>query len=89
MIKVKAYIRHITGEREGEGEGEGEGDDKNNDDSGRIILLDISVSKENKNGTSLMFRCYGVPDEIIIHSLLVKNPETSKLEDIYKGPDFK
>lgn len=65
-------------------------DDDKDDESERAtqssIPLSVSVSK--KDGPSLEFSCVAYPDEIVIDSLSVKNPDFSDEQIPYDGPDF-
>ncbi|MED6174308.1 hypothetical protein PIB30_067897 [Stylosanthes scabra] len=81
-IKVEVHMPDlVTGE---------ENDDDRDDESERAsqssIPLSVSVSK--KDGPYLEFSCVAYPDEIVIDSLSVKNPELSEDQIAYEGPDF-
>lgn len=72
------------------GDEHGNEDDDKDDESERAtqssIPLSVSVSK--KGGPSLEFSCVAYPDEIVIDSLSVKNPDVSDDQIPYEGPDF-
>ncbi|RDY08790.1 putative protein, mitochondrial [Mucuna pruriens] len=81
-IKVEVHMPDlVTGE---------ENDDDNDNESERTsqssIPLSISVSK--KGGPYLEFNCVGYPNEIVIDSLSVKNPDLAEDQIAYEGPDF-
>ncbi|KAL6570392.1 hypothetical protein OROMI_014906 [Orobanche minor] len=65
-------------------------DDDKDDESERAtqssIPLSVSVSK--KDGPSLEFSYVAYPDEIVIDSLSVKNPDFSDEQILYDGPVF-
>ena len=69
-----------------------ENDDSRDDDeeseraSQSSVPLSVSVSK--KGGPFLEFSCVAYPDEIVIDSLSVKNPELGEDQIAYEGPDF-
>ncbi|XP_004490908.1 uncharacterized protein At2g39795, mitochondrial-like [Cicer arietinum] len=84
-IKVEVHMPDlVTGE-----EHDNEDDDKDNESEAATqssIPLSVSVSK--KGGPSLEFSCVAYPDEIVIDSLSVKNPDISDGQIPYEGPDF-
>ncbi|WJX58763.1 hypothetical protein P8452_44182 [Trifolium repens] len=65
-------------------------DNDNDNESERATQssIPISVTVSKKDGPSLQFSCVAYPDEIIIDSLSVKNPDVSDDQIPYEGPDF-
>ncbi|XP_047152234.1 uncharacterized protein At2g39795, mitochondrial-like [Vigna umbellata] len=69
----------------------GEGNDDDDDNEGERApqsSIPLSVSVYKKGGPYLEFNCVGYPDEIVIDSLSVKNPDLTEDQIAYEGPDF-
>ncbi|XP_027332936.1 uncharacterized protein At2g39795, mitochondrial-like [Abrus precatorius] len=82
-IKVEVHMPDlVTGEENDEDKNSDEGESA----SQSSIPLSVSVSK--KGGPFLEFSCVAYPDEIVIDSLSVKNPELAEDQIAYEGPDF-
>lgn len=71
----------VTGENE-----DNRGDDDSENPSQSCVPLVVSVSKTG--GPFLEFSCMAYPDEIVIDSMSVKNPENAEDQIAYEGPDF-
>lgn len=69
------------------GEGNNE-DDDNESERASQSSIPLSISVYKKGGPYLEFNCVGYPDEIIIDSLSVKNPDLTEDQIAYEGPDF-
>ncbi|KAK7300760.1 hypothetical protein RJT34_11610 [Clitoria ternatea] len=85
-IKVEVHMPDLV---TGEENDENDNDDNDNESeraSQSSIPLSVSVSK--KGGPFLEFSCVAYPDEIVIDSLSVKNPDVSEDQIAYEGPDF-
>ncbi|XP_016167054.1 uncharacterized protein At2g39795, mitochondrial isoform X2 [Arachis ipaensis] len=83
-IKVEVHMPDlVTGEENDDGRDD---DDESERASQSSIPLSVSVYK--KDGPYLEFSCVAYPDEVVIDSLSVKNPEPSEDQIAYEGPDF-
>lgn len=81
-IKVEVHMPDlVTGE---------DNDDDNDNESERASQssIPLAVSVYKKGGPYLEFNCVGYPDEIVIDSLSVKNPDLAEDQIAYEGPDF-
>ncbi|TKY56789.1 mitochondrial protein [Spatholobus suberectus] len=81
-IKVEVHMPDlVTGE---------ENDDDNDNEGERASQssIPLAVSVYKKGGPYLEFNCVGYPDEIVIDSLSVKNPDLAEDQIAYEGPDF-
>ncbi|XP_057804083.1 uncharacterized protein At2g39795, mitochondrial-like [Salvia miltiorrhiza] len=75
-VSVEVYMPNlVTGDEE-------EGDDPNQSQ------LPLIVKTSKRGGPYLEFGCTACPDEIVIDSLSVKDPENSEDQIAYEGPDF-
>ncbi|KAL1535578.1 hypothetical protein AAHA92_28340 [Salvia divinorum] len=76
-ISVEVYMPSlVTGD---------EGDDDGAPNQSSIPLV---VKTYKRSGPYLEFGCTAYPDEIVIDSLSVKDPENSEDQIAYEGPDF-
>jgi len=81
-IKVEVHMPDLV-----TGEGNNE-DDDNESERASQSSIPLSISVYKKGGPYLEFNCVGYPDEIIIDSLSVKNPDLTEDQIAYEGPDF-
>ncbi|CAL5190027.1 unnamed protein product [Lathyrus oleraceus] len=84
-IKVEVHMPDLV-----TGDEHGNEDDDKDDESEKATQssIPLSVSVAKKGGPSLEFSCVAYPDEIVIDSLSVKNPDVSDDQIPYEGPDF-
>ncbi|KAK7276317.1 hypothetical protein RIF29_17456 [Crotalaria pallida] len=83
-IKVEVHMPDlVTGE-----DNDDDHEDDNADQSSPQSSLPLSISVTKKGGPFLEFNCVAYPDEIVIDSLSVKNPELAEDQIAYEGPDF-
>lgn len=81
-IKVEVHMPDlVTGE---------ENDEDNDNESERASQssIPLAVSVYKRGGPYLEFNCVGYPDEIVIDSLSIKNPDLAEDQIAYEGPDF-
>lgn len=74
-------------DEEDEAEPNDEGDDEDQESVGKI-RVPMVVSVEKGDGVCLEFGVSAYPDEIVIDSLSIKQPQESENELAYEGPDF-
>ncbi|XP_030534644.2 uncharacterized protein At2g39795, mitochondrial-like [Rhodamnia argentea] len=82
-IKVEVSMPDLVTGEDGDDNNQDDHDEKANQSS---IPLVVSIAKGN--GQFIEFGCTAYPDEIVIDSLAVKNPEDSEDQIAYEGPDF-
>lgn len=70
------------------GEDGGEDNENGDDEKANQSSIPVVVSVAKGNGQFIEFCCTAYPDEIVIDSLAVKNPENSEDQIAYEGPDF-
>jgi complement component 1 Q subcomponent-binding protein, mitochondrial len=62
------------------------GPEKNENDSESSIPLVVTIFKGN--GVCMEFGVTAFPDEVVIDSLSIKNPDESEDQLVYEGPEF-
>ncbi|KAG6395327.1 hypothetical protein SASPL_145970 [Salvia splendens] len=62
--------------------------DEDDDDASNQSSIPLVVKTSKRSGPYLEFGCTAYPDEIVIDSLSVKDPENSEDQIAYEGPDF-
>ncbi|KAG8380747.1 hypothetical protein BUALT_Bualt06G0048200 [Buddleja alternifolia] len=83
-ICVEVYMPDlVTGEENDDNDNDEEGEERGGQSS---IPLVVKVSK--KSGPCLEFGCTAYPDQVMIDSLSVKDPDNSEDQIAYEGPDF-
>lgn len=86
-IQVEVDSAASYDDEEEEAEPNDEGDDEDQESLGKI-RIPMVVSVEKGDGVCLEFGVSAYPDEIVIDSLSIKQPQGSDNELAYEGPDF-
>ncbi|XP_061343559.1 uncharacterized protein At2g39795, mitochondrial-like [Gastrolobium bilobum] len=84
-IKVEVHMPDLV---TGEENDDGNDDDDNESERASQSSIPLSVSVSKKGGPFLEFSCVAYPDEIVIDTLSVKNPDLAEDQIPYEGPDF-
>ena len=74
----------VTGNYEENDDDDGDADDEKAAQSQLPLVVRVSKS----HGPCLEFGCTAYPDDIVIDSLSVKDPDASEDEIAYEGPEF-
>ncbi|CAA0400119.1 putative mitochondrial glycoprotein [Arabidopsis thaliana] len=87
QVEVDSVASYDDEDEEEEAEPNNEEDDEDQESSGKV-RVPMVVSVQKGDGVCLEFGVSAYPDEIVIDSLSIKQPQGSDNDLAYEGPDF-